>query len=727
MGVVANLAVKISTNTKEFHDGLDRVSGGVKTLTSRLATAGGVIAGAFSVNAIGGAMEAIIEKTSRIADGAERIGVSAEAFQQLSFAAQQSGGSMSAIETSMRVMADKLTDGKLPKALTDMGLSVQALSAMAPDQAFLAIAQAVANIENPILQSSTAVDIFGRGAQALLPAIKAGFADIAATAPTMSSALINSSDQMGDKLDELRLRVDALKAQALLPLFQFFTELPAPIQMVMGVFSEFSGVLTGLALAVIAGGGPVAVFGALGTALTTVGGFMLTLISGPIGLLVAAVAGLTLVWVTFGDDITRIVTGVWTAVKTWLWDNLQPVLEPLGGLLASVGGMFTAFGDLVGAVASRIFSEVAERMVPAWSGITSAVETMVTTVKGWLDKIPTSLLPLLGPIGLVVAAFRHWDEIKLIAQAVYTAVKTYLVDKFVDIVNGVKSKVDAVTGFFRDMYDKVVGNSYVPDMVTIIGEQFGKLGGLMEGPTRSATSGVTSMFGGMFEAISGKFSAWGSTLGSLVQRTIGGPLASAFGSIANGLVGALSGILTGGISALLALAVPFVMQGLQKLGSLIWDGLQKFGGWIKDALGFGDDPEVVIGRKQNPDTGEWEDVMGRNDPQDPEHPSGGGPDPNNPNNPYVDENGNSYQPGDPNTWGMQSFASGGYGDFGSGTPAMLHGKEYIIPESQMGSIGGVNLTLNLPGAVITDDRSAKRLAEIVSRQLQGVMARYQPA
>ena len=41
-----------------------------------------------------------------------------------------------------------------------------------------------------------------------------------------------------------------------------------------------------------------------------------------------------------------------------------------------------------------------------------------------------------------------------------------------------------MTGFFGNMYDKVVGNSIVPDMVNRIGSEFHRMGGVMETETK---------------------------------------------------------------------------------------------------------------------------------------------------------------------------------------------------------------------------------------------------
>lgn len=78
--------------------------------------------------------------------------------------------------------------------------------------------------------------------------------------------------------------------------------------------------------------------------------------------------------------------------------------------------------------------------------------------------------------------------------------------------------------------------------------------------------------------------------------------------------------------------------------------------------------------------------------------------------------------------GISSFQHGGAGDFGSGTLAMLHGKEAIIPLDRMGRGGGgggvTNITI-APGAIQIDGRalgSAADAAAASDRLLTGITA-----
>jgi hypothetical protein len=63
--------------------------------------------------------------------------------------------------------------------------------------------------------------------------------------------------------------------------------------------------------------------------------------------------------------------------------------------------------------------------------------------------------------------------------------------------DGVKSKVDSVTQKFRDMYDAVVGHSYVPDMVQGIADEFSRLREIMVDPAISASQKVAAAFQGL--------------------------------------------------------------------------------------------------------------------------------------------------------------------------------------------------------------------------------------
>jgi len=453
MGTVANLAVRVSVNAQDVQKGLAGVEGAVTGVGGRLRNVGTAVAAAFSVHAITSAAEHAIEASSRIADMAERVGISAEAVQKLEFAASQSGSSFDAVATSIRVMADRLNDGKLPKALEDMGLSVQQLQAMTPDQAFITIADAIRAIPDPLLQSATAVDIFGRGAQQMLPAIKAGILDIASAAPIMSNAMIASADATGDKWHEMQLRISNLQAEALLPLLNAFTLLPQGVQVATAGLLAFMPSLSSIGIAILAAGGPTAALGSLMAAGTALGGFFTATLPalfaggiafftttlpavfgtvlaflGPQGLIALAVIAVGLVWYKWGDQITAIVAATYAAIKTWLYDKFAAVVTAIKAKIDAVTGYFKGMYDAVvgGSYVPDMVRGIDEHfaqldgvmvaptisatgfVASAFSNMAASVQNSIrsmlseleSTLTGWLDGfMPSWAAKLLGGLG----------------------------------------------------------------------------------------------------------------------------------------------------------------------------------------------------------------------------------------------------------------------------------------------------------------------------------------
>ena len=248
-----------------------------------------------------------------------------------------------------------------------------------------------------------------------------------------------------------------------------FAKLPAPIQEVVVVVGSLAGAMGGLMLLMPQSFGALVQFPgklmrlakvinivrlkaiALAVAQKAVAAAQwlinVAMKANPIGLVIAAIALLVVAWIKWDDEIKHFLRVTWEKVKK--------------GFYAFKGWVTEAFGVL----------------------------------KGWLDKIPTPILALMGPVGLVLTVFRKWDDIKRIAKDVYHGIKGWMSDKLGAIFDGIKAKVDAVTGFFGRMKDKIVGNSIVPDMVNEVGDEFERLGEVMTHETARATAEVVGNLG----------------------------------------------------------------------------------------------------------------------------------------------------------------------------------------------------------------------------------------
>ena len=159
-------------------------------------------------------------------------------------------------------------------------------------------------------------------------------------------------------------------------------------------------------------------------------------------------------------------------------------------------------------------------------------------------------------MGFAIWTFRDeiregFGQVVTFAQNLYEGVQSWLTDKLGAVFDGIKAKVDAVTGFFGDMKDRLVGNSIVPDMVNGIRSEFGRMSTGMITSSGTAAAGVIDVFSSVLSpaAFTGIFTSAFTGGGGVIDslKGIGVQLVSA---VAEHFLAPLADAIFGGISAI---------------------------------------------------------------------------------------------------------------------------------------------------------------------------------
>jgi hypothetical protein len=190
-------------------------------------------------------------------------------------------------------------------------------------------------------------------------------------------------------------------------------------------------------------------------------------------------------------------------------NQMSDLNEQVGGVLAeNLKSLLSVFQSMPEGVQTFTLAVIGigTALAPVLVSLTSLVSLLSATGLGaGIVSAFTAILPFLGPAGLIVAGviaavaiWKNWESITGYVQGVYTAVKTWLLDRMTAIINSVTALPGRVSAAFRDMYTAVVGNSYVPDMVEGIKEHFGRIPSAME-PARESARHVSQGFRDMEE------------------------------------------------------------------------------------------------------------------------------------------------------------------------------------------------------------------------------------
>ena len=302
--------------------GLDNIGNAAGKATKIVAGVGvaGAIAGVAIVgNFLAGATE--------LSNFSRRTGLSAEALQRFGFAAERSGSSIDAVVGLTGTLAERLLEVEagsedVAAQFAGLGLSVEELQGLNAEEQFLALADAIAAVEDPTERLGRAQMLLGGEAGELLPllaggsdAVRALGDELVATGNIMSNDTVAKAADVGEAFDKAKNAILGVATDGfavLLPHLETFAEfinthVVPVITTVIDAIKEFIG---GVVAAVEDNWGTIE--GIATTAWEAVGKAVGPIIAG----VVTAIEGIVTAVEDNWDDIERIAGELWGDVET---------------------------------------------------------------------------------------------------------------------------------------------------------------------------------------------------------------------------------------------------------------------------------------------------------------------------------------------------------------------------------------------------------------------------
>jgi hypothetical protein len=215
LNVIYRIAADISSLEQHVAKGaatMARMETGATQLTR-------VLGGMFSV-------AAVVRYATSIANAADEIqrlsastGIGTDEIQGLRAAAHAAGNTIEQVAGAINQMQRRLASGddSAVGALQELDLSLRDLQQMSPDRQFIAIADAIASIEDPAERVRRANEIGGRQMVAILPTIRSRIEEVAAAHVTMGQDAVTAWDAGFDALAAFGVELRNVIANMLTP------------------------------------------------------------------------------------------------------------------------------------------------------------------------------------------------------------------------------------------------------------------------------------------------------------------------------------------------------------------------------------------------------------------------------------------------------------------------------------------------------------------------------
>ncbi|NVM23711.1 MAG: phage tail tape measure protein [Desulfobacterales bacterium] len=515
----------VQKETKTLSGTIQKNSAQFRKMGMAMTAAGGAIVGA-----VGAMVSNYVKAGDEVHKMALRTGFGTESLSELKYAAEISGATLSDVEKGVKKMSKTIVDASAGmatyvRAFDRIGLSAEELMKLSPEQQFDTIAKAIAGVESPTLRAATAQEIFGRAGTQLLPLFAEGEKGLEALRQKARDMGIVFDQEAANKAARLNDAMTTLKesfkgvfisiADKLVPVITQVVEkiggVITKIRTWMDAHPKLSGLITKVVLVL---GGLMTVLGPILMVLPALAsGF--AILTGPIGLVAAAVAGLialaTLIIANW-EPITKFFSNLWDGIKGFFVDAYKGIKDGLAGFIGDFIKLLAGLGEM----AVRIIADIVRGIISRFTGAFDKVKELATKLKdgvvGIFNKLKekvvgASIIPMM--VDMTLMQFGRLDEG---VQEKVSSISEYTRNAFEELKQNVESSfeymVDNLTGALMtwsegtaSIFDIMRGviSGFVGDVIhqigrLIIAESLASVKSWIAKKAEALASGIASVF-----------------------------------------------------------------------------------------------------------------------------------------------------------------------------------------------------------------------------------------